>query len=117
MAARYAGWDTVRATRYIDTLNYEGVNDPGLRESLRKSRGLCNRHAWEWSHVRGSPLGVAIVYQNLVRDLAEVVANGKARYQSKAMAVEESGGRWLLRHAVQPAWPKTMQATVMRRRC
>jgi hypothetical protein len=64
------------ATRYIDTLNYEGVNDPVLRESLRKARGLCNRHAWEWTHMRGSPLGVAIVYQNLVRDLAEVLASG-----------------------------------------
>ncbi len=61
------------ASRYIDTLNYEGVNDVGLRRSLRDALGLCHRHAWEWTQLRGSPLGVAIVYRNLVKDLAEVV--------------------------------------------
>jgi len=50
------------ATRYIDTLNYEGVNDPGLRRTLRNAHGLCHRHAWQWTQMRGSPLGVAIVY-------------------------------------------------------
>ncbi len=57
------------ARRYIDTLNYEGVNDPGLRRSLRDAHGLCHRHAWEWTKLRGGPLGVAIVYRNLVKDL------------------------------------------------
>ncbi|MCX7669755.1 MAG: DUF6062 family protein, partial [Anaerolineae bacterium] len=61
------------ASRYIDTLNYEGVNDPGLRRALRDAHGLCHRHAWEWTRLRGSPLGIAIVYRNLVKDLAEVV--------------------------------------------
>lgn len=61
------------ATRYIDTLNYEGVNDPGLRRALQLSHGLCHRHAWQWTQTRGSPLGVAIVYQNLVKDLIETL--------------------------------------------
>jgi len=59
--------------RYIDTLNYEGVNDPGLRRALRNAHGLCHRHAWQWTHLRGSLLGVAIVYQNLVKDLIEAL--------------------------------------------
>ncbi|MGQ9489796.1 MAG: DUF6062 family protein [Anaerolineae bacterium] len=59
------------ASRYIETLNYEGVNDPGLRRYLRDAHGLCHRHAWEWTKLRGSPLGMAIVYRNLVKDLAE----------------------------------------------
>ena len=62
------------ATRYLDTLNYEGINDPGLRRTLRNARGLCHRHAWQWTRLRGSPLGVAIVYQNLVKDLIETLA-------------------------------------------
>jgi hypothetical protein len=59
--------------RYIDTLNYEGINDPGLRRALRNAHGLCQHHAWQWTHLRGSPLGVAIVYQNLVKDLIEIL--------------------------------------------
>lgn len=61
------------ASRYIDTLNYEGVNDPGLRRALRDAHGLCHRHAWEWTRLRGSPLGVAIVYRSLLKDVVEVV--------------------------------------------
>jgi len=65
------GWRA--ATRTIDTLNYEGVNDPGLRRTLRNAHGLCRRHAWQWTKMRGSPLGVAIVYKNLVKDLIETL--------------------------------------------
>jgi hypothetical protein len=70
------------AARYLDTLNYEGVNDPGLRRALRDAHGLCHRHAWQWTQMRGSPLGVAIVYQNLVKDLMATLSN-----------LELSGGR------------------------
>ncbi|MGC8782060.1 MAG: DUF6062 family protein [Anaerolineae bacterium] len=69
------------AGRYIATLNYEGVNDPGLRRALRDAHGLCHRHAWEWTRLRGSPLGVAIVYRNLVKDLAEAI-EGQAEGRS-----------------------------------
>lgn len=85
------------ATRYIDTLNYEGVNDPGLRNTLRNAHGFCHRHAWEWTRMRGSPLGVAIVYQNLVRDLIETLegrepvvtrARGRRRGKERLAAAE-----------------------------
>jgi len=75
------------ASRYIETLNYEGVNDPGLRRHLRDAHGLCHRHAWEWTKLRGSPLGVAIVYRNLVKDLAEILeeqAEGRGRRPAAA---------------------------------
>ncbi len=55
--------------RYLETLNYEGVNDPGLRRALQEAQGLCHRHAWQWTRLRGSPLGVAIVYRHLLKDL------------------------------------------------
>lgn len=76
------------AGRYIDTLNYEGVNDPALRRALRDAHGLCHRHAWEWTQLRGSPLGVAIVYRNLVKDLAEVVEE-----QAEGRSVTRGGRR------------------------
>ncbi len=82
------------AGRYIDTLNYEGVNDPGLRRALRDAQGLCQRHAWEWTRLRGSPLGVAIVYRNLVKDLAEVVeerAAGRGGRRSVAARLAPAG--------------------------
>lgn len=63
------------AARYLDTLNYEGVNDPGLRQALQKAQGLCHRHAWQWTRMRGSPLGVAIVYRHLLKDLATALEN------------------------------------------
>jgi len=86
------------ATRYIDTLNYEGVNDPGLRRALRNAHGLCHRHAWEWTQMRGSPLGVAIVYQSLVSDLIEiledrqpVVARARASRRGTATRLTAAG--------------------------
>lgn len=55
--------------RYLDTLNYEGVNDPGLRQALRAARGLCRDHAWRLARLRGSPLSIAIIYRNIINDL------------------------------------------------
>ena len=87
------------ATRYIDTLNYEGVNDPGLRSALRNAHGLCHRHAWQWTQMRGSPLGVAIVYQNLVKDLIvdlespeSVAARGRSNRRQTATRLAATGG-------------------------
>ena len=34
-------------TRYLDSLLYEGVNDHGLRNALRKSNGFCQKHFWQ----------------------------------------------------------------------
>jgi hypothetical protein len=68
------------AFHYLDTLNYEGVNDPGLRQGLLEANGLCFRHAWEWTRMRGSALGVAIVYRNIIKDIHEALSDqGPAR--------------------------------------
>jgi hypothetical protein len=61
------------AARYLETLNYEGVNDPALRQALRAARGLCQRHAWQLTRLRGSPLGVALIYRSIINDLIEVL--------------------------------------------
>jgi hypothetical protein len=61
------------AERFLNTLNYEGINDPGLRQALRAARGLCRAHAWQLARLRGSPLGVALIYRSVIADLLELI--------------------------------------------
>ncbi|MBN2387765.1 MAG: hypothetical protein JXB85_12170 [Anaerolineales bacterium] len=58
------------ATRYVDTLFYESVLDPGRRERIRASLGLCYEHAWLTIESKLSDaLGLAIVYHDLAATL------------------------------------------------
>ncbi len=59
-----------REYKYVDTLFYELVNDPGVREKLRKSYGFCTKHA-QLVKKRGEPLGIAIIYQDICSTLVE----------------------------------------------
>ena len=54
---------------YLNSLIYEGVTDRGLREELREAHGLCHRHAWRIARRRGSVLGIAIIYQDVVNSV------------------------------------------------
>ncbi len=92
------------ATRYIDTLNYEGVNDPGLRRALRNAHGLCHHHAWQWTQMRGGPLGIGIVYQNLVKDVMEALESpepvmARGRRNRRQTATRLAAGRCPACHA------------------
>ena len=51
--------------RYLQGLLYESVNDPGVREKLRASRGFCPRHTWQVRRL-GGPLGVSILWRDLL---------------------------------------------------
>jgi len=51
--------------RYLETLLHELVNDAGVRQSLRASRGFCPRHTWQVRRL-GSPLGVSILWRDLL---------------------------------------------------
>jgi hypothetical protein len=52
--------------RYVDSLFYESVNDPGLRSKLVSSRGFCLLHT-EILLNYGDGLGAALLYQDQVR--------------------------------------------------
>jgi len=56
--------------RYIFSLLYEYVNDPGVREHLLRSLGFCHLHAWEMQATEqelwGSGLGSSIIYEHLL---------------------------------------------------
>ena len=57
--------------RYLNALLYEGVTDVHTREELRDARGPCHRHAWRMAHKRGSVLGTAIIYRDVVNTLVK----------------------------------------------
>lgn len=64
------------ARRYLDSLFYESVNNPAVRERLRDSRGFCREHAWLVVNERLSDaLGIAVVYRDILstvlKDLEE----------------------------------------------
>lgn len=51
--------------RYLDSLLYEFVNDPGFRGTWHEHRGFCHRHSWMLAS-SGDGLGLAILYQSLI---------------------------------------------------
>jgi hypothetical protein len=88
---------------YLNALIYEGVTDPGLRDRLRDARGPCRRHAWRMARERGSVLGTAIIYQDIVNTLAKALETGEAAGPRWARGKKTSISRQLAPTAVCPA--------------
>jgi Family of unknown function (DUF6062) len=70
--------------RLIQSVAYEQVNDPRLRQELRLSHGFCNPHAYRWLREARSVLGTALIYRDVVKAaLADLegmtAANGQRR--------------------------------------
>jgi hypothetical protein len=76
---------TRAATRYLEMLLYESVNDPDVRERLRRSLGFCAPHAAEALEA-GARLGLAIIYRDL---LDGARARLKAGVRRKASSVRK----------------------------
>jgi hypothetical protein len=68
---------TEAVDRYLDAILYEDVNDPEMRAKLSASQGYCHTHAWRLTAQGGSALGIAIVYQDLVRQAARRLAGAR----------------------------------------
>lgn len=51
--------------RFFDDLLYERVNDPGIRESLRKAKGFCEKHFWQLVEF-GDGFGVSALAQDVL---------------------------------------------------
>jgi hypothetical protein len=69
-AANRAAW------RYLDALLWEFVNDPETRARLRMSHGFCRTHALMALSVaaaQGASLGMAIIYEDILRHSAEEI--------------------------------------------
>lgn len=53
--------------RYLDSVLYEFVNDPGVRARLRASLGYCNEHAWQLVGLPGgNALAIALIHRDLI---------------------------------------------------
>lgn len=57
-------------TRYLKTLYFEAVNDPEVRDYLRRERAFCVDHAHLLLNSGlGDALGTAIIYQDILGDI------------------------------------------------
>ncbi|MHB1005212.1 MAG: DUF6062 family protein [Chloroflexota bacterium] len=61
--------------RYLDTVSYESVTDPGVRERLRAARGLCHRHGQQYLDQTRDPLGLAIINRDVVSTVLRALAD------------------------------------------
>ena len=57
--------------RYIDSLLYEAVLDPDVRAKLKSAQGFCAEHVEMLRNHPGRALGIALIYRDIVRALAE----------------------------------------------
>ena len=65
----------------MDGLIYERVNDAGVRQAVRRSRGFCERHAWDLIR-HGAALGVAIMMRDVVRELLSTTRSAQFKRPS-----------------------------------
>lgn len=61
--------------RYLDSLAYENVNDPGVRLKLREALGFCNRHAWYFVDTVREVFGAAIIYRDVLHSVLRLAAD------------------------------------------
>jgi len=74
---------------YLGSLMYEYVTEPQTHMAVRAARGFCATHAWHiLEQINASALGIAILYEGLVRDLlndmGEVRPDGGRRQVAQA---------------------------------
>ena len=58
----------VAAERYLKSLLWEHVNDPGVRDQVRRAQGFCREHAWALARP-GAWLGVAILMRDVLQSV------------------------------------------------
>ena len=64
--------------RYLESLFYENVNDPGTRDKLIKSLGFCREHVQLLLNTRiADGLGASIIYENIVKVILRKYPDGR----------------------------------------
>ena len=63
------------ADRFLDSLLWESVNDPGRRFEIRQARGFCHAHAWSLVRTSAS-LGVAIIARDVLQSTLTALESG-----------------------------------------
>lgn len=73
---------TLRAvSRFIESVDYEYVNDPDVRAKVERAMGFCNTHAQHWLR-EGHLLGVALVYEGILNRLQPEVERARPNGQT-----------------------------------
>jgi len=91
--------ETASTRRYLDSILYESVNDPGVRANLIRSKGYCLRHAHLLLGFQDG-LGTAILYQDQVRLFLDFLAGLQGM---KAKVLRKMGAAQWDRHQTCPA--------------
>lgn len=63
--------------RYLDSILYEAVLDPDVRTKLKRSRGFCSDHIDILRRKPGRALGIALIYRDIIRTVAEMMDGGR----------------------------------------
>jgi hypothetical protein len=85
------------ASRQLDAVLWEMVNDADVRTELNQARGYCQQHGWLLVRA-GAALGVAILMQDVVKTLLDVLASH--RLEDGGSSVLQSLMRSLDKHPV-----------------
>lgn len=64
-------------SRYLDSILYEAVLDPDVRAKLKAAQGFCSEHVEMLRNKPGRALGIALIYRDIIRVLAEETDGGR----------------------------------------
>ena len=91
--------------RFLDTLLYEHTVDPITQTSFRASRGLCHEHTWRLTHFKGGTLATAILYDVVMDELLNIMAQTPPDRQNGLARLLNSSGTNALAEALAPEKP------------
>ncbi|MBN1201877.1 MAG: hypothetical protein JXJ20_08495 [Anaerolineae bacterium] len=78
---------------YLDGLIYEYVNEPDTHIAVRAARGFCPTHAWHIrDHINASALGIAVLYEGMIRTLLRELGEGGRRQVTRAASTFKPQG-------------------------
>lgn len=82
-ACRQAGCPVCRLAlvavhRYLDSMNYDSVNDPGFQRLTDAADGFCNQHAAQWLR-QANVLGTAMIYTRVLDRLTPALRDLRYR--------------------------------------
>lgn len=60
--------------RFLELMLYDQVNEQNVRKAVRDGLGYCNRHAWQMREMRGSALGLTLLYRDALLQMEEQVS-------------------------------------------
>jgi hypothetical protein len=84
-------------SRYLDSVSYESVTDPAVRDRLRAANGLCRRHGRQYLEETRDPLGLAIINRDVMNNLLRMLRSGALGGDSAPGALQRllsrTGGR------------------------